>query len=541
MIRFDRVTYRYPDRGQAALDALDFHLAAGDMSLIAGASGSGKSTLLRMLNGLTPHFHGGRFGGQIEVFGRNPAALGPRGMSDLVGLVAQDPESQFVAEIVEDELAFAMENHGLPASIMRRRIEEALDLLSIAHLRGRRVDTLSGGERQRVAIAAVLTLQPTALALDEPTSQLDPQAAEDVFSALQRLNQDLGMTVLLSEHRVERAVQHVDSVLLLRPGAPAATGAPEDILVQTDQAPPLTRLAAALGWRPLPLTLKQARRHPDFAALLRDAAARAGEPIEPAETEPAATATNLWIRHANGIEALKGVDFVAQRGRLTALAGRNGSGKTTLLKALAGLVKPYRGGSALWRKSGEKLDPARMKTAELARTVGFVPQNAARLLFHDTAYEELAYTLRRANQSPERAHEWLRRFGLDGRADSHPRDLSVGERQRLALAAIIAGEPEVLLLDEPTRGLDTASKKSLAALLRELRQSGVAVVMATHDMELAAECADRIAVLGEGRLVVEGPVRQVMNESLTFSTQVNKLFRAPEFLTAEDVLRRVSP
>ncbi len=541
MIDLERVTYRYPDREAAALNRFDLTVEEGETLLVAGPSGSGKSTLLRALNGLVPHFHGGALQGRARVGGRDPAALGPRGMSDIAGFATQDPEAHFVAEIVEDELAFAMENHGVKPAVMRRRVEEALDLLSIAHLRRRRIDTLSGGERQRVAIAAVLTLQPALLILDEPTSQLDPQAAEDVLNALRRLNEDLGMTVVLSEHRVERAASHVDRALLLQPDAPPNLGLPGEALAGSPLAPPITRLGAALGWRPPPLTVKQARRHPSFASTL--AALEAASTAAPDQTapEPAVRVNQLWTRYPNGIEALTGLSFAAPRGRLTALMGRNGSGKSTLLKTLAGLIKPARGSAVLVRRDGAVIDPAAQPPAATAQTVGFVPQHAARLLFHETVREELAFSLR-AQEQPEPAIErWLTRFGLANLRDAHPRDLSVGERQRLALAAILAGEPDILLLDEPTRGLDATDKTRLAELLRALCDQGVSVLMATHDVELAADCADRVALLGEGRLAAEGSIREVMNESMTFSTQINKLLRAPCWLTERDVLQALRP
>ena len=224
MIVFDGVTYSYPNADEPVLRGLSLTIEDGEFVLVVGASGSGKSTLLRCLNGLVPHFYGGTVGGSLRVQGRDPVQASPRDMSALVGFVFQDPESQFVVDTVEAELAFAMENHNLPQSLMRKRVEEVLDQLDIAHLRNRRISTLSGGEKQRVAIASVLTLQPQVLVLDEPTSQLDPQAAEEVLTALQKLNDDLGLTVVLSEHRLERVVQYTDRVIYM-PGRAAPSSA----------------------------------------------------------------------------------------------------------------------------------------------------------------------------------------------------------------------------------------------------------------------------------------------------------------------------
>ncbi|TEU11480.1 MAG: ABC transporter ATP-binding protein, partial [Anaerolineales bacterium] len=249
MIEFDHLTYSYPppqptnqptaSPPSPVLHDISLHIDEGDFVLIVGPSGAGKSTLLRCINGLVPHFYGGTIGGRIRVGKRDPIALEPRRMSEVVGFVFQDPEAQAVVDVVEDELAFAMENQGLPLTTMRKRVEEVLDQLNIAHLRRRPLSTLSGGERQRVAIAAVLTLHPQVLALDEPTSQLDPQAAEEVLDTLVKLNHDLGLTIVLSEHRLERVAQYVDQILYMPgPGEPPIMGAPQDVLAQSPRVPP---------------------------------------------------------------------------------------------------------------------------------------------------------------------------------------------------------------------------------------------------------------------------------------------------------------
>lgn len=541
MIELRDVTYRYPNQALAVLDHVTLTITTGEFVLVIGPSGAGKSTLLRCLNGLVPHFHGGTIRGWVRVAGRDPIALGPRGMNDLVGFVFQDPEAQFVTERVEDELAFAMENHNFPQTTMRKRVEEVLDQLSIAHLRGRRVDTLSGGERQRVAIGSVLTLQPSVLVLDEPTSQLDPQAAEEVLTTLQKLNEDLGLTILISEHRLERVAQYADRVCYLpAPGRPLIAGDPRQVLAGAELAPPLVQLGQKLGWQPLPLTIKEGR---PFAASLQSQLAdcgsrniQSGKP-KTDNQNPVIVAQNVWYRYDSGseTEALKGVNLSVQRGELVVLMGRNGSGKSTLLKNMVGLLQPQRGRV---RVLGQ--DTKKTPLTEITRRVGFVPQNPGRLLFHETVAEELAFTRRAHQLPPIEANELLKQVGLAGLAQTHPRDLSSGERQRAALAAILVAHPEILLLDEPTRGLDYRHKQQLIHILNELRQhQGVTVIMATHDVELVARCADRVVILGDGQIIVDGPVREVMTESMVFASQINKLLRDDCFLTVEDVLREL--
>jgi energy-coupling factor transporter ATP-binding protein EcfA2 len=538
MIELDHVGYRYPATRSPVLEQLSLQIEEGEFLLVMGPSGAGKSTFLRCLNGLVPHFYGGTIAGQVRVGGRDPVALGPRGMADLVGFVLQDPEAQFVVDRVEDELAFALENQGLDPLRMRKRVEEVLDQLNIASLRGRSVTTLSGGERQRVAIAAVMTLQPQVLVLDEPTSQLDPQGAEEVLDTLVKLNQDLGLTVVLSEHRLERVVQYVDRILYF-PGEGQAPllDEPRAVLRQVEIAPPLVTLAKALHWSPLPLTLKEAR--PFARAVAKDR-----QPPRPSEPPPVAsvqTAPTIAVEGLafsyNGHRALQSISLQVHRGEFVALMGRNGSGKTTLLKHLVGLLKPDQGRVTVGNGNGRgPMDTRHTSVEELIRLVGYVPQNPNALLFSDTVRQELEFTRRGHGLPPGNQAGLLGTLGLEDLAESYPRDLSVGERQRVALASILAAEPQILLLDEPTRGLDYQQKAALADFLRQEKARGRTVLMATHDVELVATCADRVILLAEGQVVVDGSVRQVMSESLVFSSQINKLFRHPRLLTVQDAL-----
>ncbi len=540
MITFQNVTFTYPGASRPALQDVSLHIPGSALCLVAGASGSGKSTLLRCINGLAPHFSGGRMAGSITVDGLDPVRLSPQGMSRHVGFVFQDPEAQFVVDQVEDEIAFALENQAMPPPEMAQRVGEALDLLELRPLRRRRLETLSGGERQRVAIAAALALRPQVLVLDEPTSQLDPHTAEEVLQALLRLNNSLGLTVVLAEHRLERVLPFASQMLYLSASQPGlVSGLPRDVLAQVALNPPLVALGKAMGWRPLPLTVEEARAH------LKAVELHPPEEFLPPATVQPNTTTQPFIQ-AEGLGVSYG-DFYALRdaslslfpGQIAALLGPNGAGKTTLLRCLVGLLRPQQGRVLV---AGQ--DIAGQDTADICRRVGYLPQDPNALLFADSVLDELLATLRNFSspagrrKKPEAALSTaavtadpkavaltlLERLGLSSLAAAYPRDLSAGERQRAALGAVTVTHPAALLLDEPTRGLDYAAKRTLASLLQGWRDEGMAILLVTHDVELAAAAADRAILMEAGTITADGPAFEVLSRSKHFVPQVAQVF-----------------
>ncbi|MFF6830763.1 ATP-binding cassette domain-containing protein [Streptomyces sp. NPDC012438] len=727
MIRFENVSVRYEEDAEPTLRNLDLTVPEGELVLLVGPSGVGKSTLLNAVSGLVPHFTGGTLTGRVTVDGRDTRTHPPRELADVVGTVGQDPSAHFVTDTVEDELAYGMESLGLAPGVMRRRVEETLDLLGLAELRDRPIATLSGGQRQRVAIGSVLTPHPKVLVLDEPTSALDPSAAEDVLAVLQRLVHDLGTTVLLAEHRLERVVQYADQVLLL---PEAVMGPPSAVMSVSPVHPPVVALGRLAGWTPLPLTVRDARRRagglkerlepligasvpagplphpapsrnqglrprtpgpqtpdglntahigdvqphgrtgaespipappaseargsgggapvspgpgrevpvspgpgrevpvgpgPGYEAPVgpgpghktpvgpgpghktpvgpgsrreapvspgpghktpvspgpgREApvgpgpgggapvkrGSRGAAPVvsgsggsapgfgkgrgggfslfsrrrrrpqdeQPHPTTPLVLTDSLHVRRAR-VEALRKVDLRVAPGETVALMGRNGAGKSTLLAALVGMIAPTSGTVRIAGRTPHATDPR-----ELIRQVGLVPQEPRDLLYADTVAAECAAADADAGAEDGTCRALVSEL-LPGVADdTHPRDLSEGQRLALALAVVLTGRPPLLLLDEPTRGLDYAAKARLVEHLRGLAEAGHAIVLATHDVELAAELAHRVVILADGEVVADGPTAEVVVSSPAFSPQVAKVLAPQPWLTVEQVERALA-
>ena len=541
MIEFEDVSFRYRDDAPLVLRGVNLHIGEGELCLVAGTTGAGKSTLLRAMNGLVPHFTGGTLSGRVTVAGRDTRTHPPRELADAVGMVLQDPERGFVTDLVEDELAYGMESLGLPSDVMRKRVEETLDLMGLADLRNRPLLSLSGGQRQRVAIGAVLTTHPSVLVLDEPTSALDPGAAEEVLAAIQRLVHDVGMTVVMSEHRLERVVQYADSMVLLN-GEDVEFGAVAELMTHAPVAPPVVQLGRLAGWSPLPLSIRDARR---AAGGLRAALHQGTNPTQTATglSEVAAVDTGSVasvatprlrcskVRYRYGpVHALNGADLAVAEGSIVALMGRNGAGKSTLLKSAVGLLRPHAG---LVRVDG--VDPSSLSGEDLVRTIGFVPQEPGDLLCAETVAAECALADNDADLPPGTTAAFLVELAPEVGAHVHPSDLSEGQRLALVLAIVLASKPPLLLLDEPTRGLDYPSKARLVANLRSLRDAGTAILMSTHDVELVAEVADEVVILAEGEVVAAGPTGQIVTASPLFAPQVAKILAPEPLLTVSAV------
>jgi energy-coupling factor transporter ATP-binding protein EcfA2 len=530
VLAFHAVTYHYPDAGRPALEDVSFEVAAGEFCLLAGLSGHGKSTLLRAACGLVPHFHGGHFAGRVQLAGLDTREHGPAHLGTLAGALFQDPESQLVMSSVRAELALALESRGHTTAAVARGVEEVALALGIDHLLDRPTHTLSGGEAQRVALGAALSGRPPVLLLDEPTSQLDPVAGDELIGLLRRLNQEWDVTVLLAEHRLERCLPSADRVLALRDGRLAHDGSPDSFLEWAiREAPALqtpgARMFALAGLAPPPIGVKQARaglrarrllssesvsspappavRHINMGNRRQGAPSSGSPPASPptpaparasARTAPALRIRGVWHELHRGPAILRGTELRLEPGESIALMGRNGAGKSTLLRHAAGLMEPTRG------------------RIERGGRVALLLQNPGDYFMHE----------RVAREASPRA---LALAGLAELAERNPRDLSGGERQRLALAIVTDGEeePAVLALDEPTRGMDRLAKAQLAEELRRRAAHGQAVIVATHDPEFACACSERAVLLADGRVIADGPCAELLAGGWYFATETARI------------------
>jgi len=531
MIKFSHVSLIYPNSTKTVLEDLNLTIDEGELVLVIGPTGSGKSSLLRLINGLVPHHTGGILAGDVSVNGTSTQIAKPGAMAHLIGIVGQNPANGFVADTVEEELAFGMEVLNLPSDVMRKRVEEVLDLLSLAALRNRSLATLSGGEQQRVAIGAALVTHPKVLVLDEPTSALDPIAAEEVLSILHRLVHDLGLTVVIAEHKLERVIQFADRIVHINGAGVANVGTPEEILMNSPIAPPIVHLAKALGLKEIGLTVRDMRR---MTTAFRELPTVENKNHEVKTGDAVISIENLKVSYGDSI-ALNNVSSTINEGEIVAVMGRNGAGKSSLLKAIAG-VSPVQSGKI--RVLGN--NPADLHGKARRQSIGFIPQEPSDLLYGQSVQIECDQADRDNELSAGTTFTVLQQLvpGISG--NTHPRDLSEGQRLGLALSVVVSSNPTILILDEPTRGLDYEAKSQLTRILIQFAATfGKAVLLATHDVELVAELATRVIFVADGDIVADGSTLDVLLSSPAFAPQVAKVMSPQPWLSVKDVVAAI--
>lgn len=555
LVKVKNLTYSYPEHSFKALSGVDFKIEPGEFVLLLGESGSGKSTLCKALNGLVPHFFGGNISGSVHVRGIKTTDSSVSELSKHVGMVFQDPENQLVTERIESELAFGLENTGVPNVQMKKRVQEVLATLRLSPFKHKRLQDLSGGQKQKVALASVLVMHPELIVLDEPTSQLDPISSEDFLATIKSLNDDLGLAVLLTEHRIEKCFHFADRVVVLANGKISFDGPPKELVKLKDgptwiPLPPITELFAGNGTENIPVTVKEGREKiislvkEDKVQKLKTSESTSGPRLRGKQKTTSSTADpflnikNIYFTYPDGTEALKGIDLEISRGESIAIIGENGSGKSTLIKHFNGLLKPQRGKVKLLNK-----DVSESGVSELAKFCGMLGQNPNLQLIAKTVEGELKATLDAIDVEQDRhstlIDKTLRDFSLETMRSEYPQNLSCGQRERLALASIVVYEPSLLILDEPTRGIDKRTKLFLDSYLRRYKEMNNTFVLVTHDLEFAAGCCDRFILMSEGVILADGSRNDILAESLFFTTQFNKSFRGivDGVITLEDAKR----
>ena len=527
MIKFSNVSLIYPQSTKTILEDLTCEIEEGEMVLVMGHTGSGKSSLLRLINGLVPHHTGGILAGNITVDGISTREVKPGALAHLVGIVGQNPINGFVTDIVEEELAFGMEALNFPADVMRKRIEEVLDLLSLNAVRDRSIRTLSGGEQQRVAIAAALVMHPKVLVLDEPTSALDPIAAEEVLSVLHRLVHDLSVTVIIAEHRLERVIQFVDRIILIEGDGETSIGSADEILQKADLVPPIIRLARALNLSEIGRSVREVRR---LTSDVRERILPA--PVPAPNSKPTVIDVDSVVVTYEKKDALKKVSTAIKAGEIVALMGRNGAGKSSLLETIVGVASPQSG-----KVTVNGINPTTLQGRNRRTAIGYVPQEPSDLLYLQSVGQECESADRENEIETGSTFQFLNRLVPNISADTHPHDLSEGQRLALVLSIVLSSNPRVLILDEPTRGLDYQAKALFSLALQEFATKfDSPVLLATHDVELVAELADRVIFLAEGEIVADGSTLDVLLSSPAFAPQVAKVMSPQPWLTVDDVV-----
>jgi energy-coupling factor transporter ATP-binding protein EcfA2 len=539
-IEISDLSYRYRDAKELALDGVSLRVCSGEFVVITGPSGCGKSTLSRCLNGLIPHASDGTYRGTVFIKGMDVRECDVSDLSPHIGMVFQDPENQLLANTVEMEIAFGPENLGLKPEETLGRVDWALSVVGIEDMRNRLIDELSGGEKQRVAIAASMAMKPDILVLDEPTSEIDPRGAHSLIETLKALNDREGLTIMLIEHRIERLLGAMGRLVVMDKGRIVHDGPPEEVFRNDLDAmgvymPPLVRFSQRFGL-PYVGSVSDIRAEGAWTADIRECAACGSDVI--------ASLRDVRYRYP-GVkrDALNGVSLDFHRGEITAIMGGNGSGKTTLVKHLNGLLKPSKGQVLL---NGR--DIGRTTVAENARTIGFVLQNVNHQLFEETVLDELIFGPMNmgfaADDARRRARSVAESLNLDDQMlSSSPMQLSGGQKQRVAIASALTPGPEVIVLDEPTLGLNHGLKEKLAVTLRRMKGENKAVILVTHDTEFAVTTADRIVLMSRGTVIADGKTRDILTSDqiagaalhLPQASEIGKRLGVSGILTIEEL------
>lgn len=531
-IEIKDLTYYYPESSLPALTNINLLVNPGELVVLVGSSGSGKSTLLRTISGLVPGFYQGKLEGQVYIDNDKVSQLTRREIVKKVALLFQEPEHQIVKSKVVNEIAFSMENIGIDRKVMKRRVAEVSDALNLVAELEKKVSKLSGGTKQKIVLASVLALQPNILLLDEPISQLDPIAAQDILNIIRHLNEDLGMTVIIAEHRLENLLGCADRVVAIEKGEIIFNGKPREYACWANSnnyglIPYISRLFVEGKFRNIPLNIKEARQElENFSFEFKEA----NNLSSTTSNEPYLTVKDLSYQYDKDNLAVNNVNLKLFKGEWTSIIGHNGAGKSTLLKLISGILKPDSGQIVLAGRDINALSSTSTK-------VGYVPQNPEDFLYLPTVEEELTYGLK--NIDEVKLVNLLKTLGLYEYRYHNPQDLSFGQKQRVVLASVLMSEPQVICLDEPTRGLDYILKTQLGTILREIKENGTTIIMVSNDVEFIAEFTDSIIVMAKGDVIDYGFKHDLLADSSFYAPQIKRLFKKinNNILTYEEALK----
>ena len=543
LLRFDKVSFAYPDAKMRALDQVSFSMEEGEYIVVCGESGCGKTTLLRQAKPeLTP---AGARDGSIYYMDQSLAEVPGQVSAMEIGYVQQNPDNQIVTDYVWHELAFGLENMALPTSTIQRKVSEMASFFGMEEWFRKKTSELSGGQKQMLNLASIMAMNPKLLILDEPTSMLDPLAARNLLDTIARINRELGVAVLLCEHRLEDVFQRADRVLLMKQGSILADDTPENLTFALQRDPTASRIYLGLPGaarifgelqkegicpadKKLPLSIRDARRILKELNLPFEETApthQKTDSVRDKGEKPVLEGKELWFRYeAKGKDVLRGLSLSVRRGELLSLLGGNGAGKSTLLRVLCGLKKPLRGNVKM----------------EKGMRLAMLPQSPQALFTYDSVWEDLLDAAKQGNAeaSAERAREAAAKLELTDKLTSHPFDLSGGELQRAAIGKLLLQDADILLLDEPTKGLDAYLKQELAGILKKLTAEGITILMVTHDLEFAASYADRCALLFDGRITSEEEPHVFFSGNRFYTTTAGLISEGylPEAITCGEVI-----
>ena len=544
-IEIKDLTYCYPKETKPVLKHINLQLNKGEILFVVGESGSGKSTLGKCISGAVPNFYGGTIQGNVSIDGQDIIEMHHNKRAREVTMVFQDPESQLIMNKVYREIAFGLENVGISNTEMKKRIWEAMQFSNILDIANREINTLSGGQKQRVAITSAIAYLPNCIILDEPTSQLDPSSAEDVIALIKKINDELGITIIIIEQRIDKWFDIADKILLLSKGEIAFAGNKQELYKVENEAlldflPNYLKISKALDIEDMPCGIRETRRAIETFTYEYNSPLLAQDLPN---SEEIIKIENLSCKYEDNL-VIKDISTNIKKGEFISILGANGAGKSTFLKALMGLIN-YGGSIKVLKnhfengKSSKKLSESfiknfngeygevkKLKIKDIARIIGYVSQNPNDYISKETVYEELKFTLDNYNiKDNEVIEDTLKALDIYKLKDRNPRDLSGGEIQRVAIASILVLKPKILLLDEPTRGLDAKVKRMLGEILLELNNNGTTVILVTHDVEFAAEYCDRFLLMFNGEIVGDGSREEVLGTGIYYTTTINKIFR----------------